>query len=119
MAIAPISTPLNARIDFGVMINKKTRMDHLALQMGARLKKAREARGLSQAELARMASINGARLGQSAIANFEGGIRRIRHENALSFERIFGIPAGYFLCVLSEEEAAIISAMRAHKARSA
>lgn len=84
--------------------------DRIAKEMGLRLKRSREEHNLTQQELANKAHVR-----QSAIANFESGSRRIRREIALEFERILGRPAGYFLCILSEEEAGIIQALRTHR----
>lgn len=87
-------------------------LDAIAVDMGLRLKKEREAHKLSQPELAKRITEQGFELVYTAIGNYERGRRRVPHEVALALEKIFGKPAGYYLLVLSLEEQAVIAAMR-------
>lgn len=87
-------------------------LDTIAVEMGLRLKKDREAHKLSQPELAKRITEQGFKLVYTALGNYERGRRRIPHEVAFALEKIFGKPAGYYLIVLSLEEQAVIGAMR-------
>lgn len=94
--------------------------DPIALEMGRRLAECRDARGWTQAKLAAETgwTVEDAEAGQakglspSRIANYEQGLRRIGHEEAEIFGRIFAKPAAYFLVVIDEHEAEILIAMR-------
>lgn len=77
------------------------------IETGARLREARIKAGYSQSELAKLARVTPA-----AIGNFEQGLRRPSHKNAAILERIFGLPSGYWMGVLNRQEAEIIAALR-------
>lgn len=91
--------------------------DPIAQEMGRRIYEERVKRGWSQYELGAATGYdhkadNPVGISGSAIGNYEQGTRRITIDRALIFERVFGLPAAYFLCLLSKEEALIIKTMR-------
>lgn len=55
-------------------------------------------------------------LAASRLANFEQGTRRVGLEEAEILARVFGdLPAPYWMGVISEQEAAVLAAMRQGK----
>ncbi len=94
--------------------------DPLAMESGARLKKCRDAVGWTQKELAQQTGWtdrkpDGAQrmsLSPSRIGNFEQGLRRIGAEEAMILERVFHVPAPYFMGALNERETDVIAALR-------
>jgi transcriptional regulator with XRE-family HTH domain len=77
--------------------------------------------GWTQTDLAKATGWSEAKseagLSPSRIANFEQGTRRIGHEEAETFERVFGIPAAYFLDMLDAKEASVIGTLRGLRPR--
>jgi transcriptional regulator with XRE-family HTH domain len=90
--------------------------DAIAVERGARLKRARKAKDWTQDQLARRTGWAPDRptggLSPSRIANFEQGTRRIGHEEAAVFESVFQVPAAYFMVLLDHREADIIATLR-------
>ena len=100
---------------------KRLQLDHVAICSGERIRKAREAHGWTQKEMAvrtgwvkhRPSQDQKSALSPSRIANFEQGTRRVGHEEAQILATLFvSFPAPYWMGVLSEQEAAVIAAMR-------
>lgn len=92
--------------------------DDRAKETGRRLRAEREAKGLSQSQLAaytgwRRGGKSG--LSPAAIGNYEQGTRRVRAEPAAILERVFGLPAAYFTAEISREEAEVLAALRARR----
>lgn len=96
--------------------------DLIALESGARLKRCRKGMGWTQEELALATGWTSKKpstgLSPSRIANFEQGTRRIRHEEARALERVFDIPAAYFMALLDQRETDIVSTLRGLKGRA-
>ena len=93
-------------------------MNDRAKETGRRLKSEREAKGMSQSQLAaytgwRRGSKKG--LSPAAIGNYEQGSRRIRAEPAAILENVFGLPAAYFTGEISREEAEVLAALRSRR----
>jgi transcriptional regulator with XRE-family HTH domain len=94
--------------------------DLIAIETGTRLRRAREAMGLTQKELAVTTGWTDRKpdraqrlsLSPSRIGNFEQGVRRIGHEEAAILERVFHIPAPYFMGALDPKETDVIAALR-------
>lgn len=94
--------------------------DLIAIETGSRLKSAREALELTQKELAAATGWTDKKpdraqrlsLSPSRIGNFEQGARRIGHEEALILERVFKVPAPYFMGALDPKETDVIAALR-------
>ena len=96
------------------------KVDAIALEMGKRITADRKSKGWTQYQLALKTGWDaelddGAQrnvLSPSRIGNFEQGTRRVRHEQAQILGRIFGRPTAYYLAAVTEQEAAVIDAMR-------
>lgn len=95
------------------------KLDTIAIEMGARLREARKAMGLTQHDLAKLTGWSDASSAAEArglrptrLGNFERGERRIGIEEARIFEAIFGQPAAYFLGIIDKQEAEVIAALR-------
>ena len=81
--------------------------DPVAVEQGRRLKKQREARELTQEALAKLIGYR-----QSAVGNWEAGVRRIRHEEAEKLAEVLDLPSAYFLAAITEQEAKVIRTIR-------
>jgi transcriptional regulator with XRE-family HTH domain len=90
--------------------------DVVAAERGSRLRQCRKAMNWKQSDLAKATGWSEARpdrgLSPSRIANFEQGTRRIGHEEAEALERVFGVPAAYFMAMLDSKEAGAIALLR-------
>ncbi len=90
--------------------------DAVAAERGSRLRQCRKALSWKQSDLARATGWSEKHpergLSPSRIANFEQGTRRIGHEEAEMLERVFGIPAAYFMALLDPKEAGAIAHLR-------
>jgi transcriptional regulator with XRE-family HTH domain len=103
----------------------KKPVDPVAKEMARRIKEYREARNWTQEELARATGWtqddddNGASKGlsPSRIGNYEQGTRRLGVEEAEILCAVFGPPSGYFLTVLDEHEAMVLTVVRQQKPR--
>lgn len=91
----------------------------IAKESGRRIREAREARKWSQKDLSEAMGWKdtdgrqpvGA-LKPSAIGNYEQGSRRVNWEEAVALAKVFTeFPPAYFMAVISEAEAAVLSAM--------
>lgn len=95
-------------------------MDPVAALSGKRIREGREARHWTQEELAKATGWTADRpsraqknaLSQSRIANFEQGTRRVGLEEAQILALVLGKPAPYFMGVVTDQEAAVLAAMR-------
>lgn len=104
------------------MVNaRKKGPDLVALQAGERIKKARNARGWSQKELAKRtgwvshkpSQAQPKALAPSRIANFEQGTRRVGYEEAQILAEAFAeMPPAYWMGIVSDQEGAVLAAMR-------
>lgn len=94
------------------MTNRAEKQEPAWAEMGRRMKDDRTAHGYTQKQLAAVLQKNGVPLGGTALGNWERGRRRVTYDAAVVFERLFGRPAAYYLCLLTAEEARLISAMR-------
>ena len=96
--------------------------DAIAQERGTRLKECRKAHGWTQEELAIETGwthkVPAGGLSPSRIANFEQGTRRIGHEEAECFQKVFGIPAAYFMAMLDRQEADVIATLRGLRGRA-
>lgn len=108
----PYSAPPQSVVHDLCMAKKKP--DPVAIECGRRLAGVREARGLTQAELARLTRTKLQRgLSPSQIANFEQGTRRIRLEQAEILAGVFpDLLAGYFMNALTEYDCRVLLAIR-------
>lgn len=88
-------------------VTKRKYRDPIAVEQGRRLKKQREARDMTQEALAKLIGYR-----QSAVGNWEAGVRRIRHEEAEKLAEVLGLPSAYFLGAISEQEARVIQTIR-------
>lgn len=90
--------------------------DSVAAERGSRLRQCRKALGWTQIDLAQATGWSEKRpsegLSPSRIANFEQGTRRLGHEEAETFEIVFGYPAAYFMGMLTAKEAGAIALLR-------
>jgi transcriptional regulator with XRE-family HTH domain len=90
--------------------------DAVAAERGSRLRQCRKAMDWKQADLAKATGWSAEQpdqgLSPSRIANFEQGTRRLGHEEAEAFERVFGVPAAYFMAMLDPKEAGAIALLR-------
>jgi transcriptional regulator with XRE-family HTH domain len=75
---------------------------------GARIRSSRIGKGWSRRELAEATQS----LSISRIGNYEQGLREVGIQEARILEKVMDVPAAYLLGVVSEEEAAILSALR-------
>jgi transcriptional regulator with XRE-family HTH domain len=97
--------------------------DQVAVESGARLKRCREAMEWTQRELAIQTGWTDRKpdraqplaLSPSRIGNFEQGARRIGVEEARILQRVFHVPAPYFMGEIDEKEAGVIAALRGLK----
>jgi len=80
-------------------------------QVGARVKRAREARGLSQVELA--ASIG---ISQAAVSNLEAGNRPMRVDELVAISRTLGEDFDYFIAPTREQRGPVGVTLRAEVA---
>lgn len=96
-------------------------IDETAKLSGQRIRDARERRGWTQEQLAKETGWTDTKpsraqptaLAPSRIANFEQGTRRVGLEEAEILARTFrDYPAPYWMGVISEQEGAVIAAMR-------
>lgn len=96
-------------------------LDPVAVERGARLRRCRLAMDWTQAELSLETGWTpedpDTGLSASRIGNFEQGTRRIGHEEAEMFGRVFEIPAAYFMALIDAKEAEVIAALRGLRAR--
>jgi transcriptional regulator with XRE-family HTH domain len=94
--------------------------DPIAVDSGARIRRCRSIANWTQRQLATETGWSpdlpdGEQpdaLSPSRIANFEQGTRRVRHEEARILERVFHIPAAYFLAAIDQKESDVIAALR-------
>lgn len=117
-AVTCVSAPLHYLCMTDI---KKRGADHTAQLSGQRIRAARDARGWTQEQLARQTGwvthepsrAQRSALAPSRIANFEQGTRRVGLEEAQILAATFGdFPAPYWMGVISEQEAAVLAAMR-------
>lgn len=95
-------------------------VDPVAALSGKRIREGREARKWTQEQLAEATGWTADKpsraqknaLSQSRIANFEQGTRRVGLEEAQILAAVLGRPAPYFMGVITEQEAAVLAAMR-------
>jgi transcriptional regulator with XRE-family HTH domain len=95
-------------------------MDPVAALSGKRIREGREARSWTQEDLAKATGwmpdkpsrAQKQSLSQSRIANFEQGTRRVGLEEAQILAEALGMPAPYFMGVISDQEAAVLAALR-------
>ena len=90
-------------------------MNDIAKETGRRLREERTARGWSQSQLAAYSGWRSGKSGglsPSAIGNYEQGTRNIRRPQARTLEKIFGLPAAYFMGEITREEAKMLAAYR-------
>jgi transcriptional regulator with XRE-family HTH domain len=86
---------------------------------GARLREAREAHGLSQAELSEEVKKLDGSISPSAIGNYEQGTRMFKLQQATLFGKVLGVAPAFLLLAegedvhLSDEEVALIKNYRA------
>ena len=97
-------------------VAKKTSKDPLHVEMGRRLRKAREARNWSQARLAEetgWSEDHPARgVHPSSVAKYERGERQVPIEAARALSELFGLPAPYWLALIDEYEADVLQAIQ-------
>jgi transcriptional regulator with XRE-family HTH domain len=94
--------------------------DEVAAASGQRIREGREAKKWTQEQLAKATGWNPDKpsraqktaLSMSRIANFEQGTRRVGYEEAEIFERVLGMPAPYYMGVITDQEAAVLAALR-------
>lgn len=94
--------------------------DPVAALSGKRIREGREARNWTQEDLAKATGwvpdkpsrAQKAALSHSRIANFEQGTRRVGLEEAQILAGALGMPAPYFMGVISDQEAAVLAALR-------
>lgn len=86
-------------------------MPKLAAQIGARVRRAREARGLSQAELADEIGLT-----QAAVSNLEAGSRPMRVDELVAISGVLGEEVDYFIAPTREKRGPIGVTLRAEVA---
>jgi transcriptional regulator with XRE-family HTH domain len=94
--------------------------DEVAAVSGRRIREGREARKWTQEQLAtatgwvpdKPSRAQKTALSMSRIANFEQGTRRVGYEEAEIFARVLGMPAPYYMGVITDQEAAVLAALR-------
>lgn len=82
--------------------------DSNALLSGARIKAARAERGWTQEDLAKALGW----LSSSRIANYEQGTRRVGIEEAEVLAAVLGHVVPYWMGVITDQEAAVLTALR-------
>lgn len=95
-------------------------VDTIAKLAGERIAGARKTRNWTQKDLAAATGWNEDKpsqgqknaLSSTRIANFEQGSRRVGLEEAKILERVLGSVAPFWMGVISEQEAAVLSALR-------
>lgn len=94
----------------------KEAKDPLDVEMGRRLREAREKRKWSQEKLAEQTGWNPdhPKMGihPSSIAMYERGERRVTIEAARTFSQIFGSPPPYWLALIDDYEADVLMAIQ-------
>ena len=94
--------------------------DFIGREQGRRIAACRELRGWKQEDLAKATGwvpekpdrLQPGTLSPSRIGNYEQGERRLPVEAAQILERVFARPAAYFMAVLDENEAELVSTLR-------
>jgi transcriptional regulator with XRE-family HTH domain len=71
------------------------------MALGLRLRRLRDARGMSQEQLARLMSVHGHPWHQTTVAKTEAGARPIRVNEVIDLARVFGLKPGDLLDTLS------------------
>ena len=109
----------------GPLHNSCMATDKIGKELGRRIRKCRDLMDWTQRDLAvatgwtedKPDSAQPKALSPSRIGNFEQGARRVGHEEAAILERVFQVPAAYFLGVLDERETSVVAALRGLQAR--
>lgn len=98
--------------------NGKDARDPLDMEMGRRLRLAREARGWSQEKMAEQSGwkpdkpVPRGAMHPSSVAMYERGERRLPIEIAQTLSRVFELPTPYWLAVIDEYEAEVLQAIQ-------
>lgn len=104
-------------------VSKKTSKDPLHVEMGRRLRKAREGRKWSQAKLAEETGWSEDHptrgVHPSSVAMYERGERQVPIEAAVIFAKLFELPAPYWLALIDEYEADVLQAIQKHPQKAA
>lgn len=96
----------------------KDAKDPLDVEMGQRMRRAREARGWSQERLAAETGykedqpVPRGAMHPSTVAMCERGERRVQIEDAQTLSRIFELPAAYWLALIDQYEAEVLQAIQ-------
>lgn len=101
-------------------------IDPVAIETGERIKRCRKLANWTQKQLSLETGWtpelpDGAQpdaLSQSRIGNFEQGTRRVGIEEARILERVFHVPAPYFMGLLDPRETDVIAALRGLRGRA-
>lgn len=97
-------------------VAKKTPKDPLSVEMGRRLREAREGREWSQEKLAEATGWSPEHphkgVHPSSIAMYERGERRVSIESAQAFSQIFELPSPYWLALIDQYEADVLMAIQ-------
>lgn len=92
-------------------LRKATVADEVTKQVGARVRRAREARRISQLELAEALGLS-----QAAISNLESGARAIRVDELVTISRALGEELDYFFASTREQRGPVGVTLRAEVA---
>jgi Zn-dependent peptidase ImmA (M78 family)/DNA-binding XRE family transcriptional regulator len=85
--------------------------NELAQRIGARVRRAREARGVSQVELAEALSLS-----QAVVSNVESGARPLRVDELITISRVLGEEPDYFFAPMREQRGPVGVTLRAEVA---
>jgi Zn-dependent peptidase ImmA (M78 family)/DNA-binding XRE family transcriptional regulator len=85
--------------------------EHIGAQVGSRIRRAREARGISQQELA-----DALKISQAAMSNIESGARPLRVDELVAISRVLGEEPDYFLMSGKDRRGTVGVSLRAEVA---